>query len=102
MKKKYEENEKEIYRRLGSNVKFYRLNNNCPRDITDKYGRISQEALAELIDSSANMISNLEAESVKQSCSVVFIERIAKALNIPLYAFFLKVPIKNPPENPFE
>ena len=69
---------------------------------TDEYGRISQEKLAELSGTSASMIANLEATNVMQTMSIVLLRKIALALNIPLYAFFLEKPIKNPPINPFE
>ena len=102
MKVKQTDEEKKIMKLIGKNVKFYRINHNCSDDITDEYGRISQEKLAELSDTSASMIANIEADNVIQTMSIVFLKRIANSLNIPLYAFFLDKPVKNPPINPFE
>lgn len=102
MRVKQNKKDKVLIRRVGDNIKFYRINNNCPEEVTDKYGRISQEKLAELSDTSASMISSIEAEHVSQTMSISFLRKISEALNIPLYAFFLDKPIKNPPKNPFE
>lgn len=102
MRVKRTEEEKTIFKTIGSNIKFYRINNNCSSEITDQYGRISQEKLAELSGTSASMIANLEATNVTQTISIILLKKIAIALNIPLYAFFLERPIKNPPINPFE
>lgn len=102
MRVKQTEEDKIILKTIGNNIKFYRINNNCPKEDTDEYGRISQEKLAELSGISASMIANLEATNVMQTMSIVLLRKIALALNIPLYAFFLEKPIKNPPINPFE
>lgn len=93
--------DKACIKMIGSNLKFYRINHNCPEEYTDAYGRISQEKLAELSGTSASMISNIEAKNVETTMSIAFLRKLAVALNIPLYAFFLSKPIKNPPENPF-
>ncbi|MBQ9020210.1 helix-turn-helix transcriptional regulator [Candidatus Saccharibacteria bacterium] len=98
---KQTEEDKEFLRMVGDNIKFYRINNNCTEESTDRYGRISQEKLAELADVSASMISSIEATNVTQAMSISFLRKVAKALNIPLYAFFLEHPIKNPPVDPF-
>lgn len=102
MRVKRTEEEKAILKTIGNNIKFYRINNNCTSDNTDEYGRVSQEKLAELTGTSASMIANLEATNVMQTISIVLLKKIAYALNIPLYAFFLEKPVKNPPLNPFE
>lgn len=96
------EEDKAYLKIIGNNVKFYRINNNCSAKDTDNYGRISQEKLAELSGTSASMIANIEATNVEATMSISFLRKIAVALNIPLYAFFLEKPVKNPPENPFE
>ena len=101
MKVKQTEEDKAFLRIIGDNIKFYRINNNCYPEDTDNYGRISQEKLAELSGTSASMIANVEAINVNQTMSISFLRKIAVALNIPLYAFFLEKPIKNPPVNPF-
>ena len=97
MRVKQTEEEKQILKTIGSNIKFYRINNNCSDKDTDEYGRISQEKLAELSGTSPSMIANLEASNVMQTVSIVLLNKISKAVNIPLYAFFLEKPIKNPP-----
>ena len=89
-------------RKVGDNVKFYRINHNLSSEYTDKYGRISQEKLAELSNLSYSTISRVEAAHVDQAVSIASVFEIAKALNIPPYAFFLEKPIKNPPKDPFE
>ena len=101
MRVKQTEEDKNCIKTIGDNIKFYRSNNNCNPEYTDKYGRISQERLAELSGTSASMIANIEAANVDQTMSISFLRKIAVALNIPLYAFFLENPIKNPPSNPF-
>ena len=102
MRIKQTDEEKQILKMIGRNIKFYRINHNCSSKDTDEYGRITQEKLAELAESSASMIANLESETTMQTISIVLLNKIAKALNIPLYAFFLEKPIKNPPKNLFE
>lgn len=98
MRTKQTDEEKQILKTIGNNIKFYRINNNCPDKDTDDYGRISQEKLAELSGTSPSMIANLEASNVVQTVSIVLLNKISKAVNIPLYAFFLEKPIKNPPK----
>lgn len=98
MKVKWTDEDRALVRMVGDNVKYYRINNNCPNEETDRYGRISQEKLAELSGTSASMIANIEAEHVSQAMSIAFLSKIAKALNVPLYAFFLEEPVKNPPK----
>lgn len=102
MRVKQTKEDKAYLKMIGNNIKFYRINNNCDAKDTDQYGRVSQEKLAELSDTSASMISNIEATNVETTMSISFLRKIAVALNIPLYAFFLEKPIKNPPENPFK
>lgn len=102
MRIKQTDEEKRILTMVGRNIKYYRLHHNCSSKDTDEYGRISQEKLAELADNSASMIANLESENTIQTISIVLLNRIAKALNIPLYAFFLEKPIPNPPKNLFD
>ena len=102
MRTKQVEEDKAFLKIISENIKFYRINNNCPPEVTDKYGRVSQEKLAELSGTSASMISNIEATNVDQTMSIAFLRKIATALRIPLYAFFLEKPVKNPPEDPFK
>ncbi len=102
MRTKYTKDDKTIFKKISKNIKFYFINNQCSSEITDEYGRITMEQLAELSNSSSSMIANILAENVDQTFSIVFLRNIAKALNTPLYAFFLDKPIKNPPEDPFD
>lgn len=101
MKIRQTEEDKAYLKMIGDNLKFYRINHNCPQEDTDAYGRITQEKLAELAGTSASMISNIEAVNVEATMSIAFLRRLAVALNIPLYAFFLEHPVKNPPHDPF-
>lgn len=53
-----------IFLMISRNVKFFRLNNNSL--YADKFGRISQERLAELCDVSRSLIANIESEKVNK------------------------------------
>ncbi len=75
-----------IYYMISRNVKYYRLNNNSK--YADKYGRISQERLAELCELSRSTIANIESEKVNQTFSIAVIATISKVLNIPFEEFF--------------
>lgn len=75
-----------IFLRIARNVKYYRLNNKSK--YADKYGRITQEKLAELCDVSRSLIANMESEKVKQTFSITVIANISKVLNIPFEEFF--------------
>lgn len=101
MRVRQTEEDKAYLRMISNNLKFYRINHNCSSEDTDAYGRISQEKLAELAGTSASMISNIEAVNVDATMSIAFLRKLAAALNIPLYAFFLERPVKNPPRDPF-
>jgi len=102
MKVKRSEEDKRIFDKIGKAIKFYRINHNVTnKKYLDDYNQISQEKLAEMIGSSVSQIRNLESPKTEQGISIVLLEKIAKALNIPLYAFFLDKLIKNPPEEPF-
>jgi len=101
MKVKRSENEKKIFDKIGKAIKFYRINHNVTdKRFLDEYNQISQEKLAEMIGSSVSQIRNLESPKTEQGISIIFLEKIANALNIPLYAFFLDKPTVNPPKNP--
>ena len=75
-----------IFLIISRNIKYYRINNNSPYG--DRYGRISQERLAELCDVSRSLISNIESEKVKQTFSISVIASISKVLNVPFEEFF--------------
>lgn len=75
-----------IFLMISRNVKYYRLNNNSK--YADKYGRITQEKLAELCNVSRSLIANMESEKVKQTFSITIIASISKILDIPFEEFF--------------
>ena len=95
---KYMEKDKEkLLLMIGKNVNYYRFHCNNKKIMNEK-GFVTIERLAEEIGSSPNMIYNLTAKSVKQGVSIVFIDKIAKVLDVSLSCFFLKEPILNPPK----
>ena len=94
----YNDDDKRLLHKLiGKNVKYYCYHCNNTSIMNDK-GFVTIEKLAEVIDSSANMLYNLTAENVEQGVSIVFIDKIARALDVELYCFFLKEPILYPPK----
>ena len=76
----------EIYKTISRNIKYYRYNNKSK--YADKYGKITQEKLAELCDVSLGLISNIESEKVHQTFSIAILYRIARVLNIDIKEFF--------------
>ncbi len=76
----------EIYKIVSRNIKYYRYNNKSK--YADKYGKITQERLAELCDVSLGLISNIESEKVHQTFSIAILYRIARVLNIDIKEFF--------------
>ncbi len=91
------ENKKELLQLIGKNVNYYRYHCNNTKIMNEK-GFVTAEKLAEAVDSSSNMIYNLTAKNVEQGVSVVFLDKLARALDIALYCFFLKEPLQNPPK----
>jgi len=77
-----------IFSMISCNVKYYRIHNNSK--FADKFGRISQEKLAELCNVSQSLIANIESLKVKQTFSITVIASISKVLNIPFEEFFKK------------
>ena len=86
-----------LFQRIGSNINYYRYHSNNDKIVNDK-GFVTIEKLAEEIGSSPNMLYNLTAKNVKQGLSIAFLDKIAQALNVDLYCFLLKKPLKNPPK----
>ena len=70
---------------LSENIKYYRLHNNSK---FSKYGKITQERLAEQCDLSHSLISNIESAKVQQSFSLAVLYRIAKVLEIDICKLF--------------
>ena len=67
--------EKEIYIKLGQNIKKYRLAKN-----------FSQEKLSELLDANPKFIGHVER--VERYISLKKLIQISQILDIPLYSFF--------------
>lgn len=63
---------------LGLKIAYYR-----------KLKGYTQEALAEKIDRSAAFMGHVEAPNVKKSVSLKTLFAIAKALDVPIYKFFM-------------
>ena len=85
----------QLLKLIGKNVKYYCYHCNNQQLMNDR-GFVTIERLAEEIDSSPNMLYNLTAENVEQGVSIVFIDKIARALDVDLYYFFLRTPVSNP------
>lgn len=79
------EDDRYIYELVSKNIKYYRLHNNSK---FSKYGKITQEKLAELCDLSHSLISNIESAKVQQSSSLAVLYRIAKVLEIDICKLF--------------
>ncbi len=76
-----------IYELVSKNIKYYRLHNNSQYS---KYGKLTQEKLAELCDVSHSLISNIESAKVQQSFSLAILYRIAQVLEIDISKLFEK------------
>lgn len=74
-----------IYELVSKNIKYYRLHNNSK---FSKYGKITQEKLAESCDLSHSLISNIESAKVQQSFSLAVLYRISKVLEIDICKLF--------------
>ena len=74
-----------IYELVSKNIKYYRLHNNSK---FSKYGKITQERLAELCDLSHSLINNIESAKVRQSFSLAVLYRISKVLEIDICKLF--------------
>jgi len=92
-----DENKKELLQLIGKNISYYRYHCNNTKIMNEK-GFVTVEKLAEIVDSSPNMIYNLTAKNVEQGVSVVFLDKLARALDVALYCFFLKESMQNPPK----
>lgn len=92
-----DKNKKELLQLIGNNINYYRYHCNNSKIMNDK-GFVTIEKLAEEIDSSPNMLYNLTAKKVVQGVSVIFLDKLARVLDISLHCFFLKEPLQNPPK----
>lgn len=84
-----DENKIKLLQLIGKNINYYRYHCNNNKILNEK-GFATIEKLAEQIDSSPNMLYNLISKKVEQGVSVVFLDKLARALDIILYCFFLK------------
>ena len=73
---------KDLNNIVGSNIKKYRLLYN------KKVGKMTQEDLAESINSSVSLISSLESEKTNKGISINYLYRISVVLNVPINKFF--------------
>lgn len=92
-----DKDKKDLLTLIGKNINYYRYHSNNIKLMNEK-GFVTIERLAEEIDSSPNMLYNLTAKNVEQGVSVVFLDRLARALDVSLYCFFLNTPMQNPPK----
>lgn len=69
------EQAKEIYLKLGANIRKYRLEKN-----------LSQEKLSELLDANPKFIGHVER--VERYISLKKLIELSNILDVPLYAFF--------------
>ena len=91
-----DENRKVLLQKIGKNINYYRYHCNNTKIMNDK-GFVTIEKLAEEIDSSPNMLYNLTAKKVEQGVSVIFLDKLARVLDVSLSCFFLNTPLQNPP-----
>lgn len=66
---------------IGKNIKYYRI-----RTFIDGK-RLTQEKLAELINVSVSLISNLESNKSKKGISIINLYKISIVLNTPISKF---------------
>ncbi len=92
-----DKDKKDLLTLIGKNINYYRYHANNTKIMNEK-GFVTIERLAEEVDSSPNMLYNLTAKNVEQGVSVVFLDRLARTLDVSLSCFFLKEPILNPPK----
>lgn len=92
-----EENKRKLLQLVGKNINYYRYHCNNYKILNEK-GFVTIEKLAEQIDSSPNMLYNLTSKKVKQGVSLVFLDKLARTLDISLYCLFLKEPLQTPPK----
>ena len=77
-----EMNQDELDIIIGKNIKKYRKLYN------KMYGKMTQEDLAEIINVSVSLISNLESSSVIKGISINNLYKISIVLRVPISKFF--------------
>jgi len=73
---------KELNTIIGKNIKKYRLLYN------KNIGKLTQEDLAESVNCSVSLISNLESNKANKGTSINMLYRISIVLNVPISKFF--------------
>jgi len=73
-----DEQYRDEFKQLGLKIAYYR-----------KLKGYTQESLAEKVNLSAAFIGHVEAPNVKKSVSLGTLFAIAKALDVPVYKFFM-------------
>ena len=71
-----------MYKRIGSNVKRYRLLYNINK------GDLKQKDLAKKIGVSVSLIGGLESKNVTQGISLYNLYKISEVLGVPINKFF--------------
>ena len=77
-----DKNSAELFKIIGKNVKYYRKLYNL------KYGKMTQEDLAEIVDVSTALIGGLESDKIDQGISVYTLWKISRALQVPIDSLF--------------
>lgn len=77
-----EKDSTELFKIIGKNVKYYRKLYNL------KYGKMTQEDLAEIVDVSTALIGGLESDKIEQGISVYTLWKISRALKVPIDSLF--------------
>lgn len=77
-----DKNSAELFKIIGKNVKYYRKLYNL------KYGKMTQEDLAEIVDVSTALIGGLESDKIEQGISVYNLWKISRALKVPIDSLF--------------
>lgn len=72
-------NQKELNNIIGNNIKKYRLQNK---------NKITQEKLAEVLNVSVSLISNIESKKVNRGISLKNLYKISIILDTPINKFF--------------
>lgn len=70
--------EEVFYNIIGQNIKKYR------NEYNKKYGKMTQELLAEKLNTSVSFISKLESKRTYQSISIPTLYKISIILKIPI------------------
>lgn len=70
--------EEDFYNIIGQNIKKYR------NEYNKKYGKMTQELLAEKLNTSVSFISKLESKKTYQSISIPTLYKISIILKIPI------------------